>query len=141
MTRADDALDLAKRLVNENTHTISVIGARAIALTRFLDAVLPYLTTSRSVMTSNSFRQGMVVGGLLGNQVGSGRGRTATTIVGALGGALAGNGIERAVHRRTTYQGRVQMSNDRYRSFSFENPPDIHAGESVRVRDGVLVAE
>ncbi|KPD16408.1 hypothetical protein ADM96_26310 [Burkholderia sp. ST111] len=84
---------------------------------------------------------GALVGGLLGNQVGSGRGRTATTIVGALGGALAGNGIEGAVHRTTTYQVRVQMPNDTYRSFSFQNPPDIHAGESVRVRDGVLVAE
>jgi len=59
MSNLDDALDLAKRLVNENTHAISVIGARAIVLTKFLDAVLPYLTTSQSVMISNAFRQGL----------------------------------------------------------------------------------
>jgi outer membrane lipoprotein SlyB len=34
---------------------------------------------------------GALVGGLLGNQIGSGRGRTAATVVGAAGGAYAGN--------------------------------------------------
>jgi len=36
---------------------------------------------------------GGIVGGVLGNQVGGGRGRTAATIVGALGGAMAGRTI------------------------------------------------
>lgn len=36
---------------------------------------------------------GAVVGGLLGNQVGDGRGRTLATIAGAVGGAYAGNEI------------------------------------------------
>lgn len=36
---------------------------------------------------------GAVVGGLLGNQVGDGRGRTLATIAGAMGGAYAGNEI------------------------------------------------
>jgi outer membrane lipoprotein SlyB len=34
---------------------------------------------------------GALVGGLLGNQIGGGRGRTAATVVGAAGGAYAGN--------------------------------------------------
>lgn len=59
MSNADDTLQIARRLVNENTQIISVIGARVIVLTTFLDAVLPYLTTSQSVMIGNSFRQGM----------------------------------------------------------------------------------
>jgi uncharacterized protein YcfJ len=36
---------------------------------------------------------GAVVGGLLGNQVGGGRGKTIATVAGALGGAYAGNEI------------------------------------------------
>jgi hypothetical protein len=37
---------------------------------------------------------GAVIGGLLGNQVGGGRGRTAATIAGAIGGGLLGNQIQ-----------------------------------------------
>lgn len=37
---------------------------------------------------------GAVIGGLLGNQVGGGRGRTAATIAGAIGGGLLGNHIQ-----------------------------------------------
>ncbi|MBA5690221.1 glycine zipper 2TM domain-containing protein [Rugamonas apoptosis] len=37
---------------------------------------------------------GAVIGGLLGNQVGGGRGRTAATIAGAIGGGMLGNQIQ-----------------------------------------------
>lgn len=37
---------------------------------------------------------GAVVGGLLGNQVGSGKGRTLATVAGAVGGGYAGNRIQ-----------------------------------------------
>ena len=38
---------------------------------------------------------GVVVGGLLGNQVGVGHDKDAMTVVGAVGGAFAGNEIEK----------------------------------------------
>lgn len=41
---------------------------------------------------------GAVVGGLLGNQVGHGRGRTLATVAGALGGGYVGNRLETAYH-------------------------------------------
>jgi hypothetical protein len=59
MNTADEVLHLAREMVARNTHTLSVIGARSIVLTKFLDAVLPYLTTSQSVIVSHSFRQGI----------------------------------------------------------------------------------
>jgi hypothetical protein len=59
MSNADELLHLAKSLAIQNTQTISVVVARSIVLTRFLDAVLPYLTTSQSVMVSHSFQQGI----------------------------------------------------------------------------------
>ncbi|RKF35983.1 hypothetical protein [Paraburkholderia fungorum] len=59
MSNVDELLDLAKKLAVQNTNTISVVGARSIVLTKFLDAVLPYLTSSQSALVSHSFRQGM----------------------------------------------------------------------------------
>ena len=52
---------------------------------------------------------GGVVGGLLGNQVGHGNGRAAATVVGAAGGAYAGNAIEKSRVRYTAYVMHVRM--------------------------------
>ena len=46
---------------------------------------------------------GGVVGGLLGNQVGGGRGKSAMTVVGVVGGALAGNEVEKRVKTTKSY--------------------------------------
>lgn len=59
MSDADEVLHLAKELVTRNTQTLSVIGARSIVLTKFFDAVLPYMTASQSAMVSHSFRLGI----------------------------------------------------------------------------------
>ncbi len=52
---------------------------------------------------------GGVVGGLLGNQVGHGNGRAAATVVGAAGGAYAGNAIEKHRIRYTAYLMHIRM--------------------------------
>ncbi|RKR31364.1 MULTISPECIES: hypothetical protein [Paraburkholderia] len=59
MSDASDALDLTRRLVNENTHAVSVIGARAIVFIKFLNAMLPYLTAALSAEVSQSLRRGI----------------------------------------------------------------------------------
>jgi outer membrane lipoprotein SlyB len=76
---------------------------------------------------------GAIAGGLLGNQVGGGRGRVLTTIAGAVGGGLAGNGIEHAVRKNTTYQVQVRMQDGSYRNFSYPAQPGFQIGEHVRV--------
>ena len=76
---------------------------------------------------------GAIAGGLLGNQVGGGRGRVLTTIAGAVGGGLAGNGIEHAVRKNTTYQVQVRMQDGSYRNFSYPTQPAFQIGEHVRV--------
>lgn len=53
---------------------------------------------------------GGVIGGLLGNQVGGGSGKTAMTVLGAAGGAFAGNKIEQNMKTVTVYQVRVRMN-------------------------------
>ncbi|WP_213307194.1 glycine zipper 2TM domain-containing protein [Paraburkholderia sacchari] len=83
---------------------------------------------------------GAVAGGLLGNQIGGGRGRTIATIAGAIGGGLAGNGIEHEVRKTTTYQVQVRMADGSYRTFTYSTPPQFAIGERVHVDGGGLNA-
>lgn len=83
---------------------------------------------------------GAVVGGLLGNQVGGGNGRTLATVAGAVGGGYAGNAIEKRVRSTTVTQVCVRMHNGSVRTFSERGANRWVAGEQVRVRHGALVA-
>jgi outer membrane lipoprotein SlyB len=82
---------------------------------------------------------GAVVGGLLGNQVGSGNGRTLATIAGAVGGAYAGNRVERNMHSVTYTDVRVKMANGGHRTFTEQGRPRFANGDHVRVQQGRLV--
>jgi outer membrane lipoprotein SlyB len=81
---------------------------------------------------------GAVVGGLAGTQIGNGRGRTAATIIGAIGGGLAGNQIEHVVHKATTYQVQVRMSDGSVRNFNYEAAPGVAVGQKVHVSGETL---
>lgn len=81
---------------------------------------------------------GAVVGGLLGNQVGGGTGRTLATIAGAVGGGYAGNEVEKRTRTATTYQVRVRMEDGQVRNFPYNSQPNWHQGDRVRVIDGYL---
>ncbi len=75
---------------------------------------------------------GAVAGGLLGNQVGGGRGRTLATVAGAVGGGYAGNRIE-----ASRQQGQVTTSVER-RCETVSNPSSKIVGYDVRyVYNGV----
>ena len=81
---------------------------------------------------------GAVVGGLVGNQVGGGRGRDVMTVVGALGGAVAGNEIEKRVKSSTSYVITVRFDDGTSREFSEPNPPSWRSGDKVKVVNGVI---
>jgi len=81
---------------------------------------------------------GGVVGGILGNQVGGGRGRTAMTVVGAGAGAYAGHELEKNMKKNVSYEIRVRMDDNSYRTFHAAQP-DIGVGQRVKVRDGQLM--
>jgi hypothetical protein len=59
----DDAnhalIEHMSKIVAINTRTISALGARAMVLGKFLDAVLPRLTTAQRAETAESFRHGI----------------------------------------------------------------------------------
>jgi len=80
---------------------------------------------------------GAVVGGLLGNQIGGGTGRTLATIAGAVGGGYAGNEVEKRARTTTTYVVDVRMDNGQVRSFP-QNGWNV--GDQVRVVNGHLQA-
>jgi len=80
---------------------------------------------------------GAVVGGLLGNQVGSGRGRTAATILGAAGGAYAGQKIEES--RRAgdqVWRLRIRLDNGTVMTVAQEQNLNLRVGDRVRVING-----
>lgn len=83
---------------------------------------------------------GGVTGAIVGNQFGNGRGQTAMAVLGAAGGAYAGNEIEKNVKKRYSYRVTVRMDDGSYRTVSQASAPTVAVGTKVRVDDGVLVA-
>jgi hypothetical protein len=55
----DEALEGIDRLTSANTKKVSVLGARAVVLSKFLGAALPHLRTSQRAGIARSFRQGI----------------------------------------------------------------------------------
>jgi len=82
---------------------------------------------------------GGVVGGVVGNQFGGGSGKTALTVLGAVGGALAGHEIERNIRGQRTvtrYEMTVRMEDGSARKFYSEAPFMLASGDHVRVDNG-----
>lgn len=80
-----------------------------------------------------------MIGGVLGNQVGGGSGRTAATGVGIVGGAVIGNQIEQRNQRAgETYRVSVRMDNGSTANFDYQRIDDLRVGDRVRVQDGQL---
>ncbi len=97
---------------------------------------------------------GAVVGGLLGNQIGGGRGRDLATVAGAAAGGYAGNRIQKHMQDKDTYTTTEQKCETvyekseaptgkyevRYRLGDQESTikMDHDPGERIPVRDGHL---
>ena len=84
---------------------------------------------------------GAIVGGVLGHQIGSGRGNTAATVVGAGAGAYAGHQVEKNQKSTTTHQVVVKMEEGNTRTFNFGNPTSYRVGDKIKVVDKKLVRQ
>lgn len=82
---------------------------------------------------------GAVVGGLLGHQVGGGRGRDAATILGAIGGAVAGNQIEGNVKATQSYNVTVRLEDGSTRTVH-QSTNRWSSGDRVRIVNNDLRA-
>jgi outer membrane lipoprotein SlyB len=74
---------------------------------------------------------GAVVGGALGNQVGKGNGRKAMTVLGAVGGGLAGHEIEKRARSEKHYEVRVRMDDGSVRTLTQKTAPTPGARVTV----------
>jgi outer membrane lipoprotein SlyB len=85
---------------------------------------------------------GGVVGGVVGNQFGGGHGRTALTVLGAVGGALAGREIERNIKQQQTvtrYQLVARTNDGRTHTFHSATPFQYAPGQAIRVENNQLL--
>lgn len=82
---------------------------------------------------------GGVLGGVLGHQVGGGSGRDLATVAGALGGAYAGNTIEKNTKKTRSYRIEVKMNSGEVRIFNQASAPDVASGDRVRIENNVVV--
>jgi outer membrane lipoprotein SlyB len=80
---------------------------------------------------------GAVVGGVLGNQVGQGRGRTLATVGGAAGGAAVGNRMTSGT--ATVWVTNVRFDDGTNANIEQDSQPPVAAGDRVRVTNGALV--
>jgi outer membrane lipoprotein SlyB len=81
---------------------------------------------------------GAVAGGVIGNQFGGGSGKTALTVVGALGGAFVGHKVEEK-SRDKAYDVVVAMDDGSQRTVTYKSAPPVREGDRVRLRNGQLV--
>lgn len=70
---------------------------------------------------------GGVLGGILGHQVGGGNGRTAMSVLGAAGGAYAGNSVEKNMNKVTVYAVGVRLDNGNFRQLEIPNSVPLGA--------------
>ncbi len=83
---------------------------------------------------------GAVLGGVVGHQTGGGRGRDVMTVLGALGGAMAGNQVEKNAKTTTEYRIAVRFEDGTTRLYPSATPPTWRIGDKVKVVNGVIQA-
>lgn len=82
---------------------------------------------------------GGVVGGLVGNQVGNGTGRDLATIAGVVGGAFAGNKIEKNSKKTISYDIVIKMDSGVEHKVHQSSVPNVAAGDKVRIENNAIV--
>lgn len=77
---------------------------------------------------------GGIAGGVLGNQVGGGKGKTLATVAGAVGGGYAGNRIGANSGRPSaSYTLRIRMGNGAYSNVTVPDASAIRTGDLVQI--------
>jgi outer membrane lipoprotein SlyB len=79
---------------------------------------------------------GAVVGGLAGHGMGGGSGRTAMTVLGVVGGGVAGNAIEKKMNRVTVWTTTVVFKDGTVRSYERDSGPNVEPGDIVVIAEG-----
>jgi outer membrane lipoprotein SlyB len=81
---------------------------------------------------------GGVAGAVIGSQIGGGNGKKIATVLGALGGAMAGKHIEKRARGEKHWETVVRLEDGSQRTVQSAIQPFWHAGDRVRYVDGAL---
>jgi len=81
---------------------------------------------------------GGVAGAVVGSQFGHGNGRKVMTVLGALGGAMAGKHIEKQARGATRWEVEVRHDSGMQETVLSDVAPSFNPGDRVRVVDGRL---
>ena len=122
---------------------VPVAAAQVCTVCGSIESVTPVQRTTKPDGPGMGTVAGGVLGAVLGHQVGQGNGRTAATILGAIGGGFAGNAVERNVRKETVYQVGVRMEDGSRRTLEVALPPSVGSrvtveGSTIRTNDGVV---
>lgn len=129
--QAKSKADVAGRAQSDRTYVASNCGnCGVVESVRIVEA--------RGQASGVGAVAGGVTGAILGNQVGAGNGRTATTILGAAGGAYLGNEIEKNSKKSQVYRITVRMEDGTSRTVT-QRSASVSVGERVKVVDGTVV--
>jgi outer membrane lipoprotein SlyB len=101
-----------------------------------VEAVTPYRQKGEG--TGIGAVAGGVIGGVLGNQVGGGNGKKAMTVIGAVGGGMAGHEIEKRQRATTMYSVKVRMQDGTLRTVTQATAPTV--GQKVTVEGSQVKA-
>ena len=78
---------------------------------------------------------GGIAGGVIGHQIGSGRGNTAATIIGTIGGAAIGNQIEKNNVQRPRYRITIKLDSGSSLIIDETRDMNLRVGDRVRLED------
>lgn len=84
---------------------------------------------------------GGVAGGIIGNQVGQGTGRDLATLAGVVGGAFAGNTVEKKIKKTNVYDVTVKLGNGEERVIRYTTAPGVMAGDMIKVEGEKIVRQ
>jgi outer membrane lipoprotein SlyB len=101
-----------------------------------VEAVTPYQQKGEG--TGIGAVAGGVLGGVIGNQVGGGNGKKAMTVIGAVGGGMAGHEIEKRQRATTMYSVKVRMQDGSLRTVTQATAPTV--GQKVTVEGSQVKA-
>ncbi len=110
------------------------VVAAACSTCGVIEAVTPF--EKKGEGTGIGAVAGGVIGGVVGNQVGGGNGRKAMTVLGAVGGGVAGHEIEKRQRATTFYAVKVRMEDGSLRSVTQSTAPTV--GQKVTL-DGTQI--
>ena len=138
--KADNSTQSSAAGADNARHGVSGLAARAVACASCGTVASIRAIELRGDASGLGAVAGGVTGAVVGNQMGRGNGNTLMTLLGAAGGAMAGNEIERNVKKHYRYRVTVHMDDGSFRTVSQASVPSVAVGERVRVVNGAVLS-